>query len=95
MGFQEPQFTWSGRPLCERLDRVLCNFDWEILAPATVVHHLHKLKFDHRMLAFYFGKDLIPKTPHPFDFLVGGCPILILVDWSLRIGTMWVTWKIL
>lgn len=60
LGFHGPRFTWNRGTLFERLDRALYNFDWEMLAPSTVVHHLHKLKSDHRPLAICFGKDLLP-----------------------------------
>lgn len=78
LGFHEPQFTWSRDSLLERLDQTLCNFEWEVLAPSTVVHHLHKLKSDHRPLAICFGKNFFSKKPALLDFLVIGLHIVSL-----------------
>lgn len=69
LGFQGLEFTWNRGSLIERLDRALCNSQWETYAPATTVYHLHKLKSDHRPLAICLGGNKPSSVPHPFRFL--------------------------
>lgn len=53
----------------ECLDRALCNFLWEAMAPETTMFHLHKLKSDHWPLVIRFGLSPVPKVERPFRFL--------------------------
>lgn len=39
------------------------------MTPNTMVYHFHKVKFDHRPLAIYFGKKRTAKPTNPFRFI--------------------------
>lgn len=71
LGFYGPEFTWNQGSLFKRLDKTLCNFEWEEFAPATMVHHLYKLKSDHRPIAISLDNNSSPKVYRPFHFLSG------------------------
>lgn len=69
MGFSGPKFNWNRGLLFERIDRALCNHAWEVLAPSTTVHHLHKIQVDHRPLDIGFGQMSLRKPVKPFRFI--------------------------
>lgn len=69
MGFHGPKFTWSRGSLFEHINRVLCNYDYEVMATSMKVHHLYQIKFDHRPLAIGFEKKSILKPIRPFKFI--------------------------
>lgn len=85
--FQGLTSTWSQGALFKRLDQVLCNVEWEQLAPASMVHHLHKLKSDHRPLALCFGGNVVLGQSRPFQFLSGW---LSHSDFAKFVGDNWV-----
>lgn len=50
------QFTWCNRRqkdeiIFERFDRFLCNFEWQMTYPSTVVKHLKLFGSDHRLIS--------------------------------------------
>lgn len=47
MGFTGPPFTWCRGQLKERLDRVLCNSEWQSLFPSSSVTHVPLPSSDH------------------------------------------------
>ncbi|KAG8486814.1 hypothetical protein CXB51_020359 [Gossypium anomalum] len=55
----------------ERIDRALGNSQWEMLMSDTTIYHLQRVKFDHRPLAIWCGKDRGRKLSRPFRFLSG------------------------
>ncbi|KAH1081879.1 hypothetical protein J1N35_021640 [Gossypium stocksii] len=69
LGFQGPKFTWSRGTLFQRLDRSLCNKDWQNFASYTTVRHLHKLKSDHRPLLVSMNPVRLEQGFRPFRFL--------------------------
>lgn len=91
--FQGLRFTWNRGSLFERLNRVLCNYDWEVLASTIMVHHLHKIKSDHRLLALCFGKNSFLNRPVRLDFLVGGLLIVTLATLLKIIECILSCWK--
>ncbi|KAK0599131.1 hypothetical protein LWI29_002648 [Acer saccharum] len=53
LGFSGPKFTWSNRrvraqSVIERLDRCVCNTEWQQRFPCASINHLDFWKSDHR-----------------------------------------------
>ncbi|WJX67493.1 hypothetical protein P8452_51955 [Trifolium repens] len=69
LGFHGPRFTWEGRGIKERLDRALCNCDWQVKFPDCNVTHLPALKSDHRPILLKLSQ--LPNHPKhkPFRFM--------------------------
>lgn len=67
--FQGSKFTQNRGSIFQRLDRALCNLQWESLPPNTSVTHFHKIKSDHRPLAINFEYKCALKVDRPFHFL--------------------------
>ncbi|XP_020997411.1 uncharacterized protein LOC107486813 [Arachis duranensis] len=61
LGFSGWPFTWKRGNLFERLDRGLCNLDWQIIFPDVKVKHLAMMKSDHTPLLFQLA------SPQPFN----------------------------
>ncbi|XP_073041675.1 uncharacterized protein [Primulina eburnea] len=69
-------FTWCNRRknndiIFERLDRFLCNNDWQLLYPAAEVSHLDFYSSDHRLISVSLKKGcevLFKKGPKRFMF---------------------------
>ncbi|CAL1384971.1 unnamed protein product [Linum trigynum] len=59
LGFSGPKFTWftKGSRIKERLDRSLCNIDWQQQFPMTTTLHLPKLKSDRRPILTYTSEE--------------------------------------
>ncbi|XP_050243820.1 uncharacterized protein LOC126692300 [Quercus robur] len=72
-GFHGPRFTWTTKSpiwqnnIKERLDKGLGNADWKLLFPATEIHHLPRVKFDHCPIML-ITDSLAPKSSKPFRF---------------------------
>lgn len=67
--FQGSIFSWNKGFIFEQLNRALYNYQWDSLAPNTIMLHLHKIKSDHRPIAVSFCKGKKPKLPRSFQFL--------------------------
>ncbi|EEF38254.1 conserved hypothetical protein [Ricinus communis] len=48
MGFKGPKFTWERGMVYERLDKGICNVSWGLKFPESTIHHLPRIKSDHR-----------------------------------------------
>ena len=72
MGFNGPQFTWSNKRvgwanIRERLDRGICNSDWQSLFPKAGVRHLIAPNSDHILILLDTHLEL-SKGSKPFHF---------------------------
>lgn len=56
LGFQGNKFTWKRGSLYQRLDRVLCNFEWQTDFMDASVKHLPRIKSDHSPLLLRWNK---------------------------------------
>lgn len=69
LGFVGPRFTWFWDLLCERLDRAFYNSIGRLEYPDTVVHHLPRIRLDHRPILILTDPNLHPQpTNRPFRF---------------------------
>lgn len=71
MGFNRPTFTWQRGGTFVRLDRALANDAWVSIFPQYFVHHLTRIKSDHRPLLLSIRQDLSIPQGRPFRFLAG------------------------
>ena len=72
LGFSGPKFTWSNKRVGwanvrERLDRGICNADWQSLFPKAGVRHLTTQNSDHNPIVLDTHLDL-SKGAKPFRF---------------------------
>ena len=68
--FKGPCFTWSRGSLFKRLDRAICNDQWNVSFMEASVLHLPKLHSDHRPILVRFGRSLKKmNVVRPFRFL--------------------------
>ncbi|KAE8694600.1 hypothetical protein F3Y22_tig00110777pilonHSYRG00077 [Hibiscus syriacus] len=70
-GFKGPKFTWMCGGVFERLDRMIANDSWNLMAPNSLVKHLPRIKSDHRPLLLLSSASPLSHRPHYFRFLVG------------------------
>lgn len=69
IGFEGPRFTWFRRDVGERLDRALCNKEWQLQFDEGFLTHLPRIKSDHRpILLSYFRTVAAPSVHRPFRF---------------------------
>ncbi|KAE8693615.1 hypothetical protein F3Y22_tig00110796pilonHSYRG00006 [Hibiscus syriacus] len=71
MGFQGPEFTWNRGLSYAHLDRALCNSKWDKSYPETAVHHLHRMRSDHRPLLLCVGSPIANIRPYQFKYFYG------------------------
>ncbi|KAA3475888.1 reverse transcriptase [Gossypium australe] len=71
LGFKGPPFTWQRGETLVRLDRALVNDAWMNTFPQSLVHHLTRIKSDHRLLLLTIEPDLNIPNGRPFRFLAG------------------------
>ncbi|KAE8691775.1 hypothetical protein F3Y22_tig00110879pilonHSYRG00019 [Hibiscus syriacus] len=71
MGFQGPEFTWNRGLSYARLDRALCNRKWDESYPETAVHHLHRMRSDHRPLLLCVDSPMANIHPSQFRCFSG------------------------
>ncbi len=72
LGFSGPQFTWSNKReglanIKERLNRGVCDLDWQSLFPKAGIKHLGALESDHRPILLDTHMD-DHKIVQPFRF---------------------------
>ncbi|KAK8711191.1 hypothetical protein V6N13_146482 [Hibiscus sabdariffa] len=63
LGYEGPAFTWYRGQRAVRLDRCMCNDHWIESYPETLVHHLLRMKSDHRPLFVTIGHQP-PRSKH-------------------------------
>ncbi|KAE8687020.1 hypothetical protein F3Y22_tig00111027pilonHSYRG00770 [Hibiscus syriacus] len=68
IGFQCPEFIWNEGLSYAHLDRALCNSKWDESYPETVVHHLHRMRSDHRPLLLCIGSPIANIRPSQFRY---------------------------
>lgn len=73
MGFYGPKFTWTRGIHAStfkgaRLDRVLCNVEWNILFPQAAVIHLPQVGSDNSPILVNCKVDRRPHGPKTFRF---------------------------
>ncbi|KAA3453866.1 reverse transcriptase [Gossypium australe] len=71
LGFKGPPFTWQRGETLVRLDRALANDAWMNIFPHSLMHHLTRIKSDHRPLLLVTAPDLNTPKGRPFRFLAG------------------------
>ncbi|KAA3486878.1 LINE-1 reverse transcriptase isogeny [Gossypium australe] len=71
LGFNGPPFTWQRGETLVRLDRGLVNDAWMATFPQSLVHHLTRIKSDHRPLLLITKPDILTPKGRPFRFLAG------------------------
>ena len=72
LGFSGPRFTWTNRRvgranIRERLDRGICNVDWQSLFPCVGVKHLTTPNSDHNAILLDTHMEF-EKGVRPFRF---------------------------
>ncbi|KAK8683136.1 hypothetical protein V6N13_039203 [Hibiscus sabdariffa] len=88
MGFSRPDFTWSRGMAQVRLDRVLCNSYWDETYPESMVHHLFRMKSDHRPIMLSVGDSDNVSRPKQFRYFSGWLshddfPHMVQDNWHL------------
>ncbi|KAL1171457.1 hypothetical protein V6Z11_A05G282800 [Gossypium hirsutum] len=71
LGYSGPPFTWQRGGTLVRLDRALANDAWLTTFPQCLVHHLTRIKLDHRPLLLFTRPNLCTPKGRPFRFLAG------------------------
>uniref|UniRef100_A0A2N9IVJ6 Endonuclease/exonuclease/phosphatase domain-containing protein n=1 Tax=Fagus sylvatica TaxID=28930 RepID=A0A2N9IVJ6_FAGSY len=74
LGFCDPRFTWTNKRvgwanIRERLDRGICNVDWQSLFPKAGVKHLTAPNSDHLPILLDTNMEVC-SGPRPFQFEV-------------------------
>ncbi|XP_052107411.1 uncharacterized protein LOC127740479 [Arachis duranensis] len=69
LGFSGPPFTWQRNQIKPRLDRFLCNLEFNVLFPSVGVKHLPKLKSDHLPILLDFDTFAVNGRERPFKLL--------------------------
>ncbi|KAK8658097.1 hypothetical protein V6N13_036309 [Hibiscus sabdariffa] len=71
MGFLGPAFTWSRGSASVRLDRFICNSYFDETFSESTVHHLLRLRSDHRPLILTVGRSFRNRRSSPFRYFSG------------------------
>ncbi|KAK8653848.1 hypothetical protein V6N13_127831 [Hibiscus sabdariffa] len=71
MGFSGLDFTWSRGLAKVRLDRVLCNSYWDKTFSESTVHHLFRMKSDHRPILLAVGDSMHVTRSKQFRYFSG------------------------
>ncbi|KAA3450813.1 reverse transcriptase [Gossypium australe] len=71
LGYSRPSFIWQQGATFVRLDRALANDELMLLFPHCLVHHLTRIKSDHRPFLLNTKPDLGVAKGRPFRFLAG------------------------
>ncbi|KAK8665590.1 hypothetical protein V6N13_005755 [Hibiscus sabdariffa] len=71
MGFSSPDFTWSRGLTQVRLDHVLYNSYWDETFPESTVHHLLRMKSDHRPIILVVGDSTHVNCSKHFRYFSG------------------------
>ncbi|KAK8606629.1 hypothetical protein V6N13_052396 [Hibiscus sabdariffa] len=71
MGYQGPAYTWSRGSASVRLDRFICNSYYDETYPESNVHHLLRLRSDHRPIFLTVGRPFRNRRPSPFRYFSG------------------------
>ena len=90
LGFNGPRFTWSNRRegwanVRERLDRGLCNDDWQRLFPRVGIRHLSTPNSDHNPIILDTHLEL-QKGVRPFRFEAMWEGMSLVRRWLIRLG---------
>ena len=85
LGFSGPKYTWSNRRvgwanIRERLDRGLCNADWQSLFPKVGVRHLTTPNSDHNPILLDTHLEL-SKGSRPFSLRLCGLGRSLVLKW--------------
>ncbi|TYH52731.1 hypothetical protein ES332_D09G048400v1 [Gossypium tomentosum] len=57
LGYSGPKFMWSKGFLSQRLDRAICNSEWDSFAPNCLVHNLYRLESNHKPVLVSFKPE--------------------------------------
>ncbi|KAA3458339.1 reverse transcriptase [Gossypium australe] len=71
LGYIGPSYTWQRGNTFERLDRALANDAWISAFPHSRVHHLPRIKSDHRPIFLKTTPMLNAQRGRPFRFIAG------------------------
>ncbi|KAA3478521.1 reverse transcriptase [Gossypium australe] len=71
LGYIGPSYTWQRGNTFERLDRALANDAWISAFPHPRVHHLPRIKSDHRPIFLKTTPMLNAQRGRPFRFIAG------------------------
>ncbi|KAK8637269.1 hypothetical protein V6N13_064693 [Hibiscus sabdariffa] len=87
MGFTGPYFTWSRGQAAVRLDRYICNSYFDESFPVAVVHHLLRMRSDHRPILLQIGHMSRRSHVIPFCYFSGWIshddfPRMVADNWS-------------
>ncbi|KAK8606369.1 hypothetical protein V6N13_030652 [Hibiscus sabdariffa] len=68
MGYQGPAYTWSRGSAYVRLDRFIYNSYYDKTYPESIVHHLLRMRSDHRPILLTIGRPSCNHRPSPFRY---------------------------
>ncbi|KAK8576093.1 hypothetical protein V6N13_090572 [Hibiscus sabdariffa] len=71
LGFSGPAFTWYSGSHAVRLDRCLGNTAWFSRFPTSIVHHLVRMKSDHRPLLLQTATVVHSPRSQQFKYFSG------------------------
>ncbi|KAK8655607.1 hypothetical protein V6N13_108181 [Hibiscus sabdariffa] len=71
MGYIGLDFTWSRGAVQVRLDRFICNSYWDEDFPESSVHHLLRLRSDHRPILLHVGPIRHASNSGQFHYFTG------------------------
>ncbi|KAK8697416.1 hypothetical protein V6N13_113567 [Hibiscus sabdariffa] len=86
IGFQGPEFTWTRGSVSVRLDRFICNSYFDEAFPAAMVHHLLRMRSNHRPIMLQIGNMSSKLQKHPFHYFTGW---LTHDDFSRMVADNW------
>ncbi|CAN1182365.1 hypothetical protein LINPERHAP2_LOCUS35925 [Linum perenne] len=87
LGFICPRYTWFRVSFQECLDRGLASISWKSTFPEATIHHLPRLRSDHRpILVNFFGLTAPCKLKRPFRFIILG---MANPDFPCLLSSMW------
>ncbi|KAL4297847.1 hypothetical protein GQ457_12G017420 [Hibiscus cannabinus] len=87
LGYQGPDFTWYRGNCVVPLDRCICNDHWLESFPETTIHHLLRMKSDHRPLLLQLGQPIHRRAHRQFRYFSGWLQhadfnILVVENWD-------------
>ncbi|KAK8694847.1 hypothetical protein V6N13_072391 [Hibiscus sabdariffa] len=87
MGYTGTSFTWSRGQVVVRLDRYICNSYFDESFPTAVVHHLLRMRSDHRPILLQIGHISRRSKVSPFRYFSGWIshddfPRMVEDNWS-------------
>ncbi|GMI85354.1 hypothetical protein like AT1G43760 [Hibiscus trionum] len=87
MGFNGPGFTWSRGLASIRLNHFICTSYFDEAFPVSMVHHLLRMRSDHRPIMLQIGNVPRRSPTSPFRYFSG---LLSHDDFPRMVANNWI-----